>query len=211
MTVPRKLDQILDQAAIPDTDTVTDAELDNLKQEIVRDVTAVLMFGERPTPMRHHPVRLERADHTLQALCRHLLRSDDASEHLARIADSPVDPEGALHFGCLLDLAKKPDGALWWWQFAAGAGNATAAYCLYLFHTRRGDLRDADHWWHQHVVLGPRDDDFVPPPAWTHLNVDTPGVLRKAVERLKVDEAAGEFHQPDHRLADQIEELVDAY
>ncbi|KUN15094.1 MULTISPECIES: hypothetical protein [Streptomyces] len=130
MTVPRKLDHILDQAAIPDTvtDAELDAELDDLKEEIVRDVTAVLMFGERPTLMRHHLVRLERADHTLQALCRQLLRSVDASEHLARIADSPVDPEGALHFGCVLDLAKKPDGAMWWWQFAAGAGNATAAY-----------------------------------------------------------------------------------
>ncbi|MFD8376912.1 hypothetical protein ACFV2Z_40250 [Streptomyces sp. NPDC059688] len=206
--MPRKLDRILDQAAIPDT--VTDAELDDLRQDIIRDVTAVLMFGERPTPARHHPVRLERADITLQALCRDLLRSDDASDHLARIADSPVDPEGALHFGCLLDLAKKSDGALWWWQFAAGAGNATAAYCLYLFHTRRGDLRDADHWWHQYLALGPRDDDFVPPPAWMHLNIDSSGVLRKAVERLKVDEAAGEFHHPDHRLADQIDELVDA-
>ncbi|GHE11019.1 hypothetical protein [Streptomyces alanosinicus] len=160
-----------------------------------------------PAPMRHHPVRLERADITLQALCRHLLRSDGASQHLARTADSPVDPEeapeGALYFGCLLDLVKKSDGALWWWQFAAGAGNPTAAYCLYLFHTRRGDLRDAGHWWHQYLALGP-------PPAWMHLNVDTSGVLRKAVERLRVDEAAGEFHRPDQRLADQIEELVDA-
>ncbi|MEU1409762.1 hypothetical protein ABZ471_47575 [Streptomyces sp. NPDC005728] len=58
------------------------------------------------------PDRVERADITLQALCRDLLRSEDASKHLARIADSPVAPKGALHFGCLLDLAKKSDGAL---------------------------------------------------------------------------------------------------
>ena len=39
----------------------------------------------------------------------------------------------------------------------------------------------------------------------------TPGVLREAVERLKVDEVAGaQFHHLDHHLADQIEELADA-
>ncbi|WEO93441.1 hypothetical protein A6P39_005070 [Streptomyces sp. FXJ1.172] len=205
--MPRKLDHVLAQAAVGDT--VTDAELEYLKQEIVRDVAAALMFGERPTPLRHHPVRLERAGLILQAVCRELLCGDEVSEHLARIADSPVDSEGALHFGCLLDLAGKHDGALWWWQFAAGAGNATAGYCLYLFHTRRGDLRDAGHWWHQHLALGPGGDAFVPPPVWMHLNFDTCGVLRKAVDRLRVEEAAGEFHHPDRRLADQIEQLVD--
>ncbi len=192
--MPRKLDQILDQAAFPDS--VTDAELHDLKREISRDVTAALVFGERPVAPRHHPVRLERADITLQTLCRDLLLGDEASTHLARIAESPTDAEGALHFGCLLHLAGKPDGALWWWQFAAGAGNATAAYCLHLFHTCRGDLRDAHHWWHQHHALGP-NDNFVPPPTWIHSNVDTTSdVLRQAVKRLRVDDAAGEFHHP---------------
>lgn len=113
----------------------------------------------------------------------------------ARVADSPVDAEVALRFGCCLDLARKPDGALWW-QFAAGAGHATAVYCLYLFHTRRGDLRDAHHWWHQHLFLGP-NDDFIPPPAHMRLNLDTSsGVLRQAVERLKVDELPASFTTP---------------
>ncbi|WP_432029891.1 hypothetical protein [Streptomyces sp. 1222.5] len=43
-----------------------------------------------------------------------------------------------------------------------------------------------------------------------HLDIDSYGVLRRAVERLKVDEAAGEFHHPDPCLADQIDELVGA-
>ncbi|GAB2892195.1 hypothetical protein GCM10027074_70420 [Streptomyces deserti] len=38
-------------------------------------------------------------------------------------------------------------------MLAAGAGNATAAYCLHLFHLRRGELRDADHWAHQALTL----------------------------------------------------------
>ncbi|WP_060887511.1 hypothetical protein [Streptomyces caniscabiei] len=206
--MPRKLDDILSQASNPDT--VSDTELDDLKQEIVRDVTATLMFGELPTPRRSDPARLEQAANTLQALCRTMLRDDEASEHLARIADSPTDAEGALRFGCLLDLAKKPDGALWWWQFAAGAGNAAAAYCLYLFHTRRGDLRDAAHWWYQHRALGPDSLDLRHSQVLSSRGASS-GALREAVERLKVAEAAGEFHHPDHRLADQIEELVNRF
>jgi TPR repeat protein len=159
-----------------------------------------------PPPARRDPARLEHAAVRLQVLCRHLL-GDGASEHLARIADSPADAEGALRFGCLLDLARKPDGALWWWQFAAGAGNVTAAYCLHLLHTRRGDLRDAAHWWYQHRALGPDDLDL--PPSQTYGGPDTSaGVLQQAVDRLRVDEAAGEFHHPDRHLADQIEALV---
>lgn len=135
------------------------------------------------------------------------IATSGTAERGAHILNPYHGAEGALRFGCLLDLARKPEGALWWWQFAAGAGNATAAYCLYLFHTRRGDLRDAAHWWYQHRALGPSDLDL--PRAGIHGNVDTSsGVLRQAVERLKVDEAAGEFHHPDRRLADQIGKLV---
>ncbi|WP_229904075.1 hypothetical protein, partial [Streptomyces spiralis] len=52
-TVPRSFDEILDQATVPDT--VTEADLDALQQEIVRDVTATLMFGARPAPRATTP------------------------------------------------------------------------------------------------------------------------------------------------------------
>ncbi|MFI6155157.1 hypothetical protein ACIBCA_21005 [Kitasatospora sp. NPDC051170] len=39
-------------------------------------------------------------------------------------------------FGCLLDLTGQSWDAQWWWQFAAGAGDLTAAYCLYLHQVR---------------------------------------------------------------------------
>ncbi|MFE9454523.1 hypothetical protein [Streptomyces sp. NPDC006739] len=202
----RSIDRILDQAAIPDT--VTDDELDGLKQEIVRDVTATLMFGAQPAPQGHHPTRLEFADRHLKTLSCDLLRSSQAAEHIAGIADDPVDIDGALHFGCLLNLARKPEGALWWWQYAAGAGNATAAYCLHLLHLGRGELRDADHWMRQALDLDislARRPTRPEHPWPTHTRV-----LREAVDRLKVEEACGEFHHPDQRLADQIEELADA-
>lgn len=204
--MPRSIDRILDQAALPDT--VTDDELDELKQNIVRDVTATLMFGAQPAPQGHHPTRLEFADRCLKELSIDLLRSSQAAEHLAGIADDPVDIDGALHFGCLLNLAMKAEAALWWWQYAAGAGNATAAYCLHLFHLGRGELRDAVHWMGQALDL---DINLARRPArreqpWpSHTRV-----LQEAVDRLKVEEVCGEFHQPDQRLADQIEELADA-
>ncbi|MGW7823583.1 hypothetical protein ACWGLF_36905 [Streptomyces puniciscabiei] len=120
------------------------------------------------------------------------------------MADDPVAIDGALHFGCLLNLAMKPEGALWWWHYAAGAGNATAAYCLHLFHMRRGDLRDADHWMRQALDINfPRRPKHCPRTPYTR-------ILHEAVKRLKVDGACGEFHHPHQRLADQFEELAGA-
>ena len=212
----RHIDKILDQAAIPDT--VTDDELDDLKQEIVRDVTATLMFGVKPAPLGYHPTGVEHAEASLQALSCELLRSGQAAEHLSGIVDDPIDIDGALHFGCLLNLAKKPEGALWWWQYAAGAGNATAAYCLHLLHLRRGELRDADHWMSQAIDLDfhmpPRRTARPQPPRAKARNrreaVDQLIEVGEAVDQLiEVEEVwGGEFHRPAQRLADQIEELA---
>lgn len=149
--MPRSIHDLLAQAALPDP--FTDDDVADLKQEVVREVTATLMFGTRLAPDGHFPTTLDRADKDLQALASELLYSDDAAAHLAKFAEEPADVDGALHFACLLSLADAPDGAQWWWQFAAGAGNATAAYCLHLFHFGRGELRDADHWAHQAITL----------------------------------------------------------
>ncbi|NUK85751.1 hypothetical protein [Streptomyces lunaelactis] len=52
-----------------------------------------------------------------------------------------------------LNLAGCREAAQFWWQFAAGAGNPTAAYCLYLLHLGRGERRDAEHWADQAANL----------------------------------------------------------
>ncbi len=44
-----------------------------------------------------------------------------------------------------------------WWQFAAGAGQPAAAYCLYLHHLAQGEQGTAQ-WWHEQT------DDLKPPP-----------------------------------------------
>ncbi|MFE0061409.1 hypothetical protein [Streptomyces sp. NPDC059003] len=194
--MPHNFDDVLRQAAIPDT--VTEGVLDDLKQEVVRDVSAVLIFGIRPATDGQLLTAIDRAESELWALSTEFLYSDAAAEHLARIADELSDAEGALHFGCLLNLAHRPDGALWWWQFAAGAGNAIAAYCLYLFHLLRGELRDAHHWAAQAHLLD-ANVHLTPPPSWRLHRLDShTEALRDVVERLKVDEINGiQFHHPD--------------
>jgi hypothetical protein len=208
--VPRSIHDLLAQAALPDP--FTDDDVADLKQEVVREVTATLMFGTRLAPDGHFPTTLDRADKDLQALASELLYSDDAAAHLAKFAEEPADVDGALHFACLLSLADAPDGAQWWWQFAAGAGNATAAYCLHLFHFGRGELRDADHWAHQAITLD--TDIHLTPLAHHRTPPRRPTLaLREAVRRLKVDEVEEwgfRVQRPDLCLAHQIEELADA-
>ncbi|MGW2171457.1 hypothetical protein ACWC1C_13135 [Streptomyces sp. NPDC001705] len=146
------------------------------------------------------------------ALSAELIHSTKAAEHLACIADVPSEADGALYFACLLNLAQESDSVLWWWRFAAGAGNATAAYCLHLYHLLRGELRDAGHWAYQAFNLD-TGIHLIPTrtPSPIHCATHSAPGLREAVERLKVEELAqAPFHLPDHRLADQVEHLADA-
>ncbi|MGW1146624.1 hypothetical protein ACWD6I_16550 [Streptomyces sp. NPDC002454] len=64
-----------------------------------------------------------------------------------------IDPAGALVFAALLHLAGNGDGARFWWEFAAGAGDATAAFCLGLLHEGRAEFRTARHWRRQNLAL----------------------------------------------------------
>ncbi|EST31658.1 hypothetical protein [Streptomyces niveus] len=76
-------------------------------------------------------------------------------------AELELDIEGAQVFACMLYLADHPESAQFWWQFAAGAGNRAAAYCLYLRHLSLGETREATHWLHQLQWVfddGPSDD-----------------------------------------------------
>ncbi|GGP00102.1 hypothetical protein [Wenjunlia tyrosinilytica] len=210
--MPRSINRVLAEAAQPDP--FTDDDLDDIKQEVVRDITASLIFGADPAPLGHFPTTHDQANKDLQALSAQLLHHDDAAELLAKLCDEGIDPDGALHFACLLNLAGYHDGAQFWWQFSAGAGNATAAYCLQLFHLGRGEMRDADHWAHQAFAL----TDQYPSPVFERAICPDPhfphAALREAVGRLKVDEVEefgfGRVLHPDPGLAERIEELADA-
>ncbi|MER7901105.1 hypothetical protein ABTX62_34835 [Streptomyces sp. NPDC096046] len=91
------------------------------------------------------------------------------------VTEQVPEPGAALVLACVLQLTDTDEGARFWWQYAAGAGQAAAAYCLYLHHLALGE-RDTADFWHRQT------DDVQPPPeppAFDH---------------------AGAWHPADHRI-----------
>jgi len=93
-------------------------------------------------------------------------------------------PRGAWVLGCILQLTDAEDGARFWWQYAAGAGDDAASYCLYLHHLSLGET-DAAAWWRQQARIDTHPDpETVPLPhdveqaADVDLDSSTPTVLR---------------------------------
>ncbi|MFH0517406.1 hypothetical protein ACHBTE_09525 [Streptomyces sp. M41] len=88
----------------------------------------------------------------LQTLCETVITHADAltdlEEFLSRALPSPP---GARVLGCMLQLCSREESARFWWQYAAGAGDAAASYCLYLHHRSLGEHGVADWWQTQHA------------------------------------------------------------
>ncbi|WP_101254095.1 hypothetical protein [Streptomyces barkulensis] len=83
----------------------------------------------------------------LTVLCETVTARPDALEHLRIfLADRMPEPPGARVLGCLLYLAACTDSAQFWWQYAAGAEDTTATWCLYLHHLAQGEEGVADLW-----------------------------------------------------------------
>ncbi|MEU3353092.1 hypothetical protein [Streptomyces sp. NPDC037389] len=92
----------------------------------------------------------------LRALCETLVTHTPATAVAAFITDQVPEPSSALVLACVLQLTDTGDVARFWWQYAAGAGQPAAAYCLYLHHLARGETHTA-LWWHNQT------DDVKPP------------------------------------------------
>ncbi|WP_051696552.1 hypothetical protein [Streptomyces sp. NRRL S-244] len=60
-------------------------------------------------------------------------------------------PSGARVLGCILLLTDAEDSARFWWQYAAGAGDSIASYCLYLHHLALGENHEAV-WWRRQTA-----------------------------------------------------------
>ncbi|MFE9024351.1 hypothetical protein ACFYNL_38200 [Streptomyces sp. NPDC007808] len=88
------------------------------------------------------------AEH-LRSLCEVAVTHARAAQITDFITEQLPGPEGAWILGCLLHLAGAQDGARYWWQYAAGAGDRGAGYCLSLHHRARGDAPTADFWLDQ--------------------------------------------------------------
>ncbi|MER8237381.1 hypothetical protein [Streptomyces sp. NPDC094049] len=108
--------------------------------------------------------------------------------NLADVMDSPdpafstwtegdLDIVGLVVFASLLYLAGHPESARYWWQAAAGAGHALAAYCLHLQHLVDGELELAAHWRKQIDVI-------LSDPERTDLGHDQRSALIGALDRF---------------------------
>ncbi|WP_413804275.1 hypothetical protein [Streptomyces sp. OE57] len=99
--------------------------------------------------------RFRQATAELDWLSSEVVRNPDTVDAMARLVNnrSRIEPAGALTFACLLYLSDRHEGAQFWWQFAAGAGMATAAYCLYLHHAQYSEEGMAAFWFSQAYEL----------------------------------------------------------
>nr|WTB28652.1 hypothetical protein OG781_02960 [Streptomyces sp. NBC_00830] len=96
----------------------------------------------------------------VQQLCDNVLRSNDI-DTLADFA-AHYDQAGARTFACLLD---KRESALYWWRFAAGAGDPLAAHLLAAHHAAVGRSPDARIWRTYAHMLGFTGDRHLPQPV----------------------------------------------
>ena len=171
--------------------------------------------------------------HDLDLAVSLVINAPEAAASLTRLVDDQesIAPEGALVFACLLHLAHYREAAQFWWQFAAGGGSRTAAFCLCLHHRRHGEFRDAEYWRTQSAKLGQRAGsarpavprasqrpcarDLLPDGVRHRLLSDChegghprlPHALEAVIHRLPVlddDEDFGEIPQPARDLAGHL-------
>ncbi|MEV6654736.1 hypothetical protein [Streptomyces sp. NPDC051219] len=140
----------------------------------------------RQTPSeRKAPSEESTAAQDLQTLCETVVTHTGALADLKLfLARALPEPSGARVLGCMLQLSEREESARFWWQYAAGAGDTAATYCLYLHHRALGEYGEAD-WWHtQADIVTSQDtgDDQVALAPTTSLRIlralkiDTPGV-----------------------------------
>ncbi|GAA1928260.1 hypothetical protein GCM10009716_40120 [Streptomyces sodiiphilus] len=137
----------------------TGRELDAAEARLAARIPGLMRGGPvAPPGAGEGPVRrgggtpvawMRRAGKDLTTLCRTVVEQDGALHHMAAFLGRRVpEPDGARVLGCVLQLAGREDGARFWWQFAAGAGDGPAAYCLHLHHLSLGEVGEAA-LWHQ--------------------------------------------------------------
>lgn len=167
MRRPRSIEDALARARVFEGEySVRDREASRrrIAQELGEFRWMQLLAAPGTVRDQHAPSALhERAARDLRTLSQGIIHDQEAARRIARF-DTARDPGGALAFACLLFLADMEEGAQFWWQFAAGAGIATSALCLYLLHLRRGELRDAQYWAQQLDLLQSHPHQYMPVP-----------------------------------------------
>ncbi|MGW2690235.1 hypothetical protein ACWC6I_44760 [Streptomyces sp. NPDC001414] len=120
------------------------------------------------------------AAQSLAALCEAVLTHCTPDQLADFLTDQLPQPRAAWILGCALQLAGADDGARFWWQYAAGAGDEAPSYCLYLLHLAHGDIHAAALWQAQAGPHTPDADLNQDAPAYRMMTADTsmPTVLR---------------------------------
>jgi hypothetical protein len=224
---PAPIDVLLEGAEIlADTYDDYDTEAARRRVTVHRAEPATLSHAPYGYPSAH-----EQAAHDLDLAVALIVDAPEAAAGLARLVDQDrIDPEGAVVFAALLHLTGHREAAQFWWQFAAGGGNRTAAFCLFLAHQQRAEFQDADYWRGQSRRLpGPRPARGTPKtqtaqaPSYPLLpeavrdelisqcrsgrHPSLPASLEAVINRLRVDSADedfGEVPQPDAALAGDL-------
>ncbi|RLV64279.1 hypothetical protein STAN_7099 [Streptomyces sp. CBMAI 2042] len=100
----------------------------------------------------NEPTTIEAAQN-LQNLCAAVVTHPTALPTLRTFLTPQLpEPPGARVLGCILQLAQSEENARFWWQYAAGARDPAASYCLYLHHRALGEHAPA-RWWHEQTEL----------------------------------------------------------
>lgn len=121
-----------------------------------------------------HDQTEEFAAQLLRTLCEAIVNSMSTPPLLADfVTDQVPAPPGARVLGCVLLLADSEAGARFWWQYAAGAGDDPASYCLYLHHLAQGETHAAAFWRRQTTI------DTRPDPTTAPLPPMQPALTRR--------------------------------
>ncbi|WP_237527150.1 hypothetical protein, partial [Streptomyces sp. SID337] len=143
-----------------------------------------------PAPRRAWDDRTRDAAGDLRALCETIARASlESLSHTFLTHTVPSEPDTARVLGCLLQLGHVPDAARFWWQFAAGAGDHPAAYCLALQHRSLGEEAAAAHWMRQIPDLTDPEEPARTPPGKLDV-IGQPATLPttlRILNRLKPD------------------------
>lgn len=133
----------------------------------------------------------------LDRLARALVDSSEFTR-IALDADAwPYSRPSALLFASLLHLSGRMEGAQFWFQYAAGAGSATAARALYLLHLSRSEVTIAHHW--QKQTTSTTNDDEAGLPALPTVPEDLESSLGASVIWASPPSPPPTWPPPAHR------------
>ncbi|NEA20665.1 hypothetical protein [Streptomyces halstedii] len=132
---------------------------------------------------RHADAPPHPAAQDLRALCATLITHTPATTIAHFLTDQLPEPRSALILACVLQLADTEDAARFWWQYAAGAGQSAAAYCLHLHHLARGE-EDTARFWHDQMDHTPSPSSAPAPDYGERLDTASATTMLRVLHHL---------------------------